>query len=180
MAAVPNIAPKMPVPGTARANLAGAGAPKLTPPTSTQYEPASVDRRFFATVIDGMVCNLVSFPLTFGVGLVMGLKAAANGADPKHADPLTTALTVVLSFGVAFLYYGWFNRNKGATPGKLLLGLRVMRNDDGTRLSYLTSACREIGKMTLLIGVLFAIFRKDKRALHDLMCNTKVMRLKRD
>jgi len=50
----------------------------------------------------------------------------------------------VLSFVVTFLYSALFEwRNQGATPGKALLGIRVIR-DDGRPLSFITAALRSI------------------------------------
>jgi len=92
---------------------------------------------------------------------------------------LLTVGSYVISFGIPLFYYVWFYKNKGATPGKMLMRLRVSRADTGTNLTYWRAFFREtIGKflsaIVLCIGFLLVVFRQDKRALHDLLFNTQV------
>lgn len=148
------------------------------PPHVQQYEPGPIGRRFAASFLDGMVLGIFRIPISFGIGLVMGVNSAMNGKQHGKFDFVSFAISTAFGLVLTYFYFGWFNKNKGATPGKLLLGLRVVEADDGTRLNYGRSFWREISKFTLVIGVFFAIFRKDKRALHDLMANTKVIHQK--
>ncbi|WP_415908625.1 RDD family protein [Oleiharenicola sp. Vm1] len=91
--------------------------------------------------------------------------------------------------GVAFLsntlvtlIYQWFFLTRyAATPGKLALGLKVVRSDG----SAITGG-RAIGRglseilsqIILFIGYLIAAFDDEKRALHDRICDTRVIRTK--
>ena len=69
---------------------------------------------------------------------------------------------------------------RGATVGKLALGLRVVR-DDGARLSFLRATGRHFPKIIitplipLAIGYLMAAFTDRKRALHDIIADTLVI-----
>jgi len=71
-----------------------------------------------------------------------------------------------------------FNGKLGATPGKLIIGARIVRLD-GTPIGYQLALLRwlaaRVSDMALCIGYLFIAFRPDKRALHDLMVGTKVV-----
>lgn len=152
----------------------------VPPPVKIQeYEPAGVGRRWVAVFVDSAVSYIIQLPFTLLIGLVFGLRNTVV-LDAKQAGSVGAQLVGwVVSLTVMFCYYGWFNANKGATPGKMLMKLRLVRNDDGTRLGWGRSFGREICKAFLMLpGVFFVIFRQDKRALHDLICDTKVLRLK--
>ncbi len=65
------------------------------------------------------------------------------------------------------------------TVGKRVFGLRVLRSDR-TKVSPLRALARYLasGVSFLIFGVgyLMVAFRTDKRALHDIMCDTVVVR----
>ena len=68
----------------------------------------------------------------------------------------------------------------GGTFGKLVCGLRVVRSD-GEALSFLRCAARELLKMfvsgpILCIGFLLAAFTEEKKTLHDMICDTRVVK----
>ena len=66
---------------------------------------------------------------------------------------------------------------KAQTPGKKAYGIRVV-NNDGTNISLLKAFLRFwlfLFSSMILVGVLLSIFRKDKKALHDLLLGTKVI-----
>jgi uncharacterized RDD family membrane protein YckC len=78
-------------------------------------------------------------------------------------------------------YEAWFLVNKSATPGKLILGLQVVRTDGrpftwgagiGRFFAYFLSS------LTLYIGFLMAAWDEEKRALHDRICDTRVVHVK--
>ena len=145
-----------------------------------QHMPGPIVRRFVASLIDGAICGVLTFPLPFVAAVIVGFLGATGNSGPNS----TMAIWLQLSSNVAkliaaFLYYGWFYSNKGATPGKLMMKLRVSHSEMGTNLSYGRAFLREtIGKflsaIILGIGFLMAAFRDDKRALHDLLFSTQV------
>ncbi len=157
---------------------ADAGSIQLEAPT-TQV-PGGLGKRFAAVFVDGIILSIVSMPLSFLFGFSLGFYAAASGSEPSPVMvALTEASSSVASLIVAFFYYGWFYRNKGASPGKMMMKLRVSDSATGTNISYLRAGLREtVGKIlsAILLGVgyLIAAFRQDKRALHDLMFKTQV------
>jgi uncharacterized RDD family membrane protein YckC len=98
----------------------------------------------------------------------------------------------VISIGMAlalwvvgvYFYYGYFYRTKGATPGKLLFDLRVLDGKTGTYLGTQQTIGREVfGKLlsafTLGIGYFMAGVREDKKALHDIVCDTRVVHVRK-
>ena len=66
------------------------------------------------------------------------------------------------------------------SPGKRALGLRVLRMD-GSRAGLGRKLCRSLSQMLseliFCIGFLMIALRKDKRGLHDLICDTVVIRV---
>jgi uncharacterized RDD family membrane protein YckC len=66
----------------------------------------------------------------------------------------------------------------GATLGKMACKIKVVTAEGG-RVSYLLAFGRYFAKilsaMILMIGYLMAAFDDEKRALHDRICNTRVI-----
>jgi len=76
-------------------------------------------------------------------------------------------------------YEIFFTGKFGATPGKMAFRIKVV-NPDGSRVSYLKALGRFFGKflssLILNIGYIMAGIDVEKRALHDRICNTRVIR----
>jgi len=144
--------------------------------------PGGFWRRVAAVLLDGTICSILTMPITFVLGVVTGLSGALSGADLHSNAPLMLLLNVssyVVSCTIVFVYYGWFYKHKGATPGKMLLRLQVASFDTGTHLTYWKAFGREtLGKMLsgmlLGVGFLMVAFRRDKRGLHDMLWHTQV------
>ncbi len=85
----------------------------------------------------------------------------------------------LLSTAALFVYESWFLSRRGATPGKLAVGLRVVRADGGS-LSLKRSMGRSLAYLLnsmvpLAIGFIMAGLDEEKRALHDRICDTRVV-----
>ena len=82
------------------------------------------------------------------------------------------------SYAIAILYDVLFLRYQGATLGKMALGLRVVRSD-GESLGWGVAIGRYfmyiVSGIILLIGYIMAGFDNEKRALHDRVCDTRVI-----
>ncbi len=123
--------------------------------------------RFGAKVIDGIIMAVAGF--------VGGL---AGSLVTSH--PLTHAiLQNMIYLGLSIAYSTYFLGAFGATPGKMALGLRVVR-PDGEKIGYARALGRVLGEfvssLILGIGYLMAAFDGEKRALHDRICDTRVIR----
>ena len=84
---------------------------------------------------------------------------------------------IVIASSVA--YQSVFVATSGATPGKLALGLRVIRSD-GTPLSFGRSVGRAVAFLVdvmvpFSLGFIIAGFDTEKRTLHDYMAGTRVI-----
>lgn len=135
--------------------------------------PAGFWVRFVAALVDGIIVACLEFPIDRLIGV---------DYNNLEFSP-STVFSFLISLTIIFFYYGWFYKNKGATPGKILMGLRVIDKNNGKNLSYFRAFFREtFGKLCsafpFFIGFLIVPFREDKRALHDLILDTQVLKKK--
>jgi len=131
--------------------------------------------RFAARVLDGLILFFANALLTLPFG---GLMTFEPNVEPT-ADILgATCLLSLLQMAVSVGYEVGFVGAKGATPGKMVCGLRIVMADGG-KLSYGRALGRQLAtllsSMTLMIGYLIAAFDDEKRALHDHICSTRVI-----
>ena len=128
-----------------------------------------------ATIVDSVVICLGSVVL-WGAGLAVA--ALLGGADvaPGAVSAMVTSVMVAL-LPPAYLVIGW--TRTGRTLGKVAFGLRV-RRDDGSDLSVGRAVLRFVGYMasaTILgAGFVMAAFTDRRRALHDMIAGTVVVR----
>ena len=123
--------------------------------------------RFGAKFLDNIILQVVGF----GLGLVCGLVIRDAFIAPLVAG--------IAGFAVNIAYNTYFIGKFGATPGKMAAKLRVVTPEGGP-ISYGKAFGRVFGELlsglTLGIGYIMAAFDDEKRALHDRVCNTRVIR----
>jgi uncharacterized RDD family membrane protein YckC len=87
-------------------------------------------------------------------------------------------MAFLIQFCLSLAYEVYFLTTKGATPGKMALGLKVTRADGGP-ISVGLAVGRYFAKIlsvcTLWIGFIIAGFDREKRSLHDHICGTRVV-----
>lgn len=144
--------------------------------------------RFVAYFIDALVLAIPSFVVGAIVLTAFGFSPAAQfemgfqaelaaGRDPnlQLANNLSTLLQILLGWG----YYGIMHSQKGATLGKMAVGLRVVEQN-GLYPSFARASGRYfatiLSSCLCLIGYIWAGFHPQKRALHDLIAGTWVVR----
>ena len=74
--------------------------------------------------------------------------------------------------------YSIFLSRTGQTPGKKAYDLKVVNLRDGKTLSFVSAYVRYLMFLftsATLLGLLLPMYRKDKRALHDLICGSVVI-----
>lgn len=78
-------------------------------------------------------------------------------------------------FGYFILFYG----KKSTTPGKMLFGMRVVREENGGVVTWGQATGRTFSYLLsriFYIGFIIAAFDEEKRSLHDLLARTRVIR----
>jgi uncharacterized RDD family membrane protein YckC len=130
-------------------------------------------------IIDGILLQLVRIPMSLLIlGAVMTpLQTLQSRATPMAMTGAMLTLTLV-SMLVAFLYEVIMIRYYGATVGKMAIGVKVIRTD-GSDVGWGVSIGRYFVKIVsgiiLAIGYIMAGFDDEKRALHDRLCDTRVV-----
>ena len=86
----------------------------------------------------------------------------------------------LVDMAIGATYEGVFVSRFGATPGKMALELKVVRPDGGP-VSLGRAVGRYFAKMVsaivLMIGYIMVGFDSEKRALHDMLCDTRVVKV---
>jgi len=147
--------------------------------------------RFCARLLDGLFLSAVTVPLSVINQVIIFRFYPIRGPGARignfeNTSQLGAFLTIqaafiLVSLILAFTYEVFFVGRFGGTPGKLLLRMRIVRSDF-SRLTYGRAAIRFFGKMlsdlTMYVGYLMVAFDPQRRALHDYIADTRV--IKRD
>ncbi len=128
--------------------------------------------RVGSTMLDGIIL----WPINMLVLLLFGL-SATGGTSPETFMGVQL-LGQFIQISVSFLYTTLLIWKYGGTLGMLALGLCVV-NPDGSMISYPKSLGRYfayiLNGFTFGIGFIMVAFDKEKRALHDVICGTRVV-----
>jgi len=134
--------------------------------------------RFAALFVDGVVVN--------ALGMILGVLMGVSVTEQMASDPSVSFSTVqwihlILQVSLAIFYYTWFVGKYGGTPGKLILGLRIV-DEHGGPVGYSTAVKRYLATilsaLTFGIGYLIAAWDSEKKTLHDILVRTRVVQLK--
>jgi uncharacterized RDD family membrane protein YckC len=113
--------------------------------------------RFLAYIIDGVIL--------LGINLILLLVAAATGSW------LGTVIGVIYYIG----FWAW----QGQTPGKMVVGIKVIQVD-GSPIGFGRAVLRYIGywvsAIIILIGFIMIGFDDRKQGLHDKIAGTLVVK----
>ncbi len=114
--------------------------------------------RFIALLIDGFVLGLISAVLFSII------------REPGGAAGIILAIA-----------YQWYfpTQHNGQTPGKMALGIRVIKADGG-KISDADAVIRYFGYMlnsiVFMLGWIWALFDENRPGWHDKLANTYVVR----
>jgi uncharacterized RDD family membrane protein YckC len=164
-------------------------------------------KRFLAQIVDGIVqavpTLLLSWPwlsqLRTAIGdLISWAESLPAGATPTQAEILdqlsqsgfwgAVIMFVLISFLVSMIYETAFVALAGATPGKMLTGLRVVKADTGGRVGWGWAFARWATRVIpgQVLGVLglsiiwlldpaWCLWDSRKQCLHDKAAGTLVV-----
>jgi uncharacterized RDD family membrane protein YckC len=140
----------------------------------TEMQYAGFWIRFAAKFIDSIILQIISL----GTGFLLGAGIAASNTNIGETE--INLLGGLIGLVTAAIFNIFFVGKYGATPGKMACKLRIVR-PDGEPLSYWRAAGRHfaeyLSSLILLIGYIMAGFDEQKRALHDRIADTRVIRL---
>jgi uncharacterized RDD family membrane protein YckC len=132
--------------------------------------------RVVARLIDGIAVGIAQ---AFIALLFFGTFGAQFLPSVTRSAPSRLRMSFqLLSYAIAIAYETVLLRYQGATLGKMALGLKVVRSN-GESLGWGVSVGRYfmyiVSGIILLIGYIMAGFDNEKRALHDRVCDTRVI-----
>ena len=134
--------------------------------------------RAAARIVDAILLNVVFLIVRIPFGVAMFTPSVAQNPAAMMAMIAPLLLITFLSIIAAACYEIFFIAKRGATIGKMIFGLKVIRTD-GSPLSVGLSTGRYfaqiINSFTLGIGYFMAGWDDQKRALHDRICETRVI-----
>ena len=155
---------------------------------------AGVGQRFVASFIDGILFSILSllvYAVVFGPLFLMHkvpsmaqITASQMKYNPQ-ANPLAGVISpqlLLLLQGlilvVTILYYAGFIAEGGQTPGKMMLGLRVVRTNGrpvGWGRAFLRWIGYYISSIPFGLGYLWALWDPKRQAWHDKIAGTVVI-----
>jgi uncharacterized RDD family membrane protein YckC len=186
-----------PPPGTtAPVQWGVAEEPVLPPPPGTVY--AGVGIRFLAWLLDLVplaIIAAVAFGPVFGDFMTRVIQAfpdrptPGQASSPELMNAMSEAIALatpgflrastILSIGaLAYLGGSWLLMSR--SPAMALVGLRIVREEDGGRLDPARVAVRfggyYLSSAFLLVGLIWALFDARKQGWHDKLAGTVVVR----
>lgn len=148
-----------------------------------QFEYGGFWIRVLTAILDSMILMVVSYILRLTV--LRSLLSASQfqpGAPPAEvlrAALGTVGIAALVNMAIDCCYQTFFVAKLGATPGKMALGLKVVR-PDGRPVDLGRAFGRYFAKLLsqiiLLIGYIMVAFDSEKRGLHDMICDTRVIK----
>lgn len=163
--------------------------PQLTDTSSgfiMAFRPAGPLRRLAATLADMVIFVGLSAVLMLPLARAIDWAQAVGNYDQLAAavsdDTWVSHAAGILGLWTA-LWWAYFVVTWGAlsaSPGKWLMGLRIIDYRGASPIGLGRAALRLVAYMvssvTLGIGHLFIVIRTDRRALHDVLAGTRVIR----
>ena len=127
--------------------------------------------RVAASMIDSLLVVVITMPLLYWI----------YGDSYFNPDQLSSGFwDVLISWLMPALAAILFWRAKGATPGKMILGLKVVNADSGKPLSVGHAIGRYLGyfvaTIPLFIGLLWVGWDRKKQGWHDRLANSVVIK----
>jgi uncharacterized RDD family membrane protein YckC len=136
-----------------------------------EFEYVGFWLRVLATMIDTILLMVVMVPLLIAV---YGEDALADGVT------LTGPANILLSYVLPAVVVIAFWSSKRATPGKMVIGARIVDARTGAAPSLRQNVVRYLGYFLstffLLLGFIWIAFDKKKQGWHDKLAGTVVVR----
>lgn len=147
------------------------GQPAPNPHYVGQPHYAGIDRRFFASLLDGLILYIPSILISYIV--------QATFAEILITQEAATSADILVGIMIQWLYSASLESSaKQATLGKQALKI-VVTDLDGNRISFGRATRRHFAKWVsalALIGYLLPLFNAKKQALHDMLAGCLVVR----
>lgn len=169
----------------------GAFAPRRSGEAAAREAvPAEWWQRAVAMIVDSVIIT-VAAAIVLGILGAILFGALALDSPGGAIGAILVIVLALIGVSIAALLYAplFMDRTNGQTLGKRMMGCRVVR-DDGRRVDFLWAAYREVLIKALLLGIvgsitagiaylvnyLWPLFDDRKRALHDIVVSSRVVK----
>ena len=134
-----------------------------------RYEYAGFWIRFWAFMIDTLLLLVIITPLLYAV----------YGEEMASTSSLSF-WNVMIQYVMPMVATVWLWRARSATPGKMLLSLKIVDKDTGQKLTNTQCVVRYfsyiLSMLPLLLGFIWVGFDSKKQSFHDKLANTVVLK----
>jgi len=148
-------------------------------PAVFEEKPGGIRKRFSASVFDNLI---LSIPLNLFYSLIL-LFSEQNLFTQNTLLNLSYYGLLLLS---TFVYFVYFNVNKGTTPGKKIYGMKIVDINTKNNLSYKNAFIRAltnripisvpfIGYLYGFINFLVMVSSTQRRGIHDKLSRSQVL-----
>jgi len=121
---------------------------------SSQIKGKGFGVRAGAYIIDVIVIWLATLVISFITGVFLGIFLLIIGQDISYVEGQAQGLDFLLGIVISTLYFVIFEWLYGATPGKLIMGMRVVM-EDGKACTFRSAFIRALFRY--IDGLLFGI-----------------------
>jgi uncharacterized RDD family membrane protein YckC len=131
-------------------------------------------RRVLAIIVDGLLLSVLFW--------VMSMLFGSSSAEGGQVSASMTGLPFVLYLLIVFAYFTLMEGYRGQTVGKMLLGIKVIREDNGEVPGLKVAAIRTILRLidvlpfAYLVGFIAVLISSKNQRLGDMAANTLVVR----
>jgi uncharacterized RDD family membrane protein YckC len=134
--------------------------------------------RFVACIIDSIILSIVGFIITMPLRFTAGYRMLSDPATLFSTGLGLLGIIALLDLALFVAYNAYFVGTRGATLGKQVLGLKIIRSDgSAVSMGQALGRCFAwfLSYLMFLIGFIIAAFDREKRALHDFIVDTRVI-----
>ncbi len=149
--------------------------------------PAGFISRFIAFNIDLVIISLIMFLVVAGINLItsffnigafLGQVLGENSVVINTVEQVVILVTAFSGLLFTFFYFMFFWVMAGYTPGKAVLGLRIVR-ENREPLSWRRAFVRVVGywvsAIPLFLGYVWVLFDQHRQGWHDKLADTYVV-----
>ncbi len=169
-------------------NTNSQGPPEKLGEVSPQFEEISIGGNRISRLGDRLIAVLLDTFLMGAAFAVIGMFVASKfklgGVTAKgfSMEGKSAIITIGLTIIFGFLYYWILEGLLGATLGKAMIGIKIIKRD-GTKCDFKSSLIRNLLRIIDIIGVylvgfFIALFSKFRQRLGDHLANTVVIEMK--
>lgn len=155
-------------------------------PQGWQGYYAGAASRFIAVIIDGLIVTILIAGLSWSIAALSSLIEMVSLSTAGGSDVITNMITDpdsllrAIASVVLFVFYNiFFLANGGRTPGKAIVGIRVLTTD-GRGLPLLRAILRVVigyplASIALGLGFFWLLIDDSRQGWHDKLAGTYVV-----